>query len=102
MSRFYSGEQWSLLWCSFLFCQFTTLTNGLPAPQTQLQRQQQHRPLVPAAAARPCVNRVLLSHCPAAAQYEQDYLPKRLGNWQVNPNIDAKVNPATSLLGINC
>lgn len=30
--------------------------------------------------------------CPAAAaQYEQDYLPKRLSNWQVNPAMDNKV-----------
>lgn len=33
---------------------------------------------------------MLLLRC-TAAQYEQDYLPKRLGNWQVNPTIDTKV-----------
>jgi hypothetical protein len=39
--------------------------------------------------------------CPAAypavaAQYEQDYLPKRLNNWQVNPTLDNKVRTAVA------
>jgi hypothetical protein len=43
----------------------------------------------------------------AAAQYEQEYLPKRLGNWQVNPSLNSKVTtllvkgPAVALLSCN-
>lgn len=35
----------------------------------------------------------------AAAQYEQDFLPHRLGNWQVNPHLESKVSH-TSCTGV--